>query len=194
MKLETKLNNMIYNQLSGIANFKSEFNFLTKLHNTAEVKTKKEELMDKDIIGALVTIADKVKKNLQVTIERGKLIQAASKICKKYERISDELINDGDNNDLIDDLMSNFHMKVAKVEQHNIGLRKLKQHLTTQNEILQKNLKDFDHNQKVQRNIWMLQISNAPLVGSLSQISHQIPQIQIPIKARQRCKNIHMMF
>lgn len=167
---------------------------MTKLHQTAEVKTKKEESMDKDSIGALVTIADKVKKNLKVTIERGKLIQAASKVCKKYERISDEIINDDEHNELFDDLMSYFHMKVAKVEQNNIGLRKLKQHLTTQNEILQKNLKVFDHNQKVERNIWMLQISNAPLVGSLSQISHHIPQIQNTIKARQRSRNIYKMF
>lgn len=172
---------------------------MDKLHHTAEVKIKKEELMDKDKIGALVTIADKAKKNLQVSIERGKFIQAASKVCKKYERFSDGLINDEkiydeDNNDFTDDLMNKFRMKLAKVEQHNIGLRKLKQHLKEQNEILQQKLKEFDHNQKVQRNIWMLQISNAPLVGCVNQISHHIPQIQNHIKARKWSRNKHQMF
>ena len=196
MKLESKLNNTTYNRLSVLANFKSEFNFMEKLHRTAEAKTKKEELMDKNNIGALVTIGDKIKKNLQVSIERGKFLQAASKVCKKYERISDGLLNDEriydeDNND---DLMNKFHRKVANVEYHNISLRKLKQHLTKQNEILQLKLKEFDHNQKVQRNIWMLRISNAPLVGSASQISHHIPQIQKNIKTRRGLKKKHIMF
>ncbi|CAO1314890.1 unnamed protein product [Diamesa tonsa] len=196
VKLEAKLNTTTYNHLSVLTNFKSEFNFMNKLHRTAEAKTKKEELMDKNSIGTLVTIADKIKKNLHVSIERGKFIQAASKVCKKYERISDgliidERIYDEDNND---DLMNKFHMKVAKVEHHNIGLRKLKQHLSEQNEILQQKLKEFDHNQKVQRNIWMLQISNAPLVGSASQISHHIPQIQNRIKARKSSKHKQFMF
>ena len=123
VNLKAKLNTMIYNQFSVFANFKSEINFMNKLHHTAEAKTKKEELMDKDNIVALVTIADKVKKNLRISIKRGKLIQAASKVCKKYERISDELmyderVYDEDNNDL----MNKFRMKLAKVEEQNIGL------------------------------------------------------------------------
>ena len=200
MKLKAKLSTIMYHQLSSITNFKSEFHFMIKLHQKIEDKTKKEEFMDKERIGSLVTIADKVKKNLQVSIERGKLIQAASKVCKKYKRINDEFINekvtndgisnDDDNIDLKDDFMNKFRKKLAKVELHVIGLRKLKQHLTEQNLKLQKKLEEFDHNQKVQRNIGMLRISNAPLVGSASQISHHIPQIQNSIKARKRSCNV----
>ncbi|CAO1372113.1 unnamed protein product [Diamesa serratosioi] len=187
VKLKAKLNTITYHQLSVITNFKSEFNFMSKLHHRIEVKTKKEELMDKESIGILVTIADKVKKNLQVSFERGKLIQAASKVCKKYERMNDQIINDEiiNDEDHIEDLMDNFRKKTANVEQQVIELRNLKQHLTERNTIMQKNLKEFDHNQKVQRNIWMLQISNAPLIGSASQISHHIPQIK---NARKRIK------
>lgn len=186
--LENQFQKVSRDHLVKSAELKSEHIFMIKLMQKAQEKIKCERSFDHEKLKHLSDICDKTEKIINEKRERAKLIETATKICSKYERISDELDDFESSEDFPKTIEDKFFKKLAKVEADCIMLKNFKASILSQNKNLKIKIKETIHNIKVQQNILMLRLDPSPALGEIVQVSHQISQIKAPIKLRKRWK------
>lgn len=186
-RLDKELKNVSHEHILKKTELKTEQNFLIKIMKQAEQKVQREDAMDQAKIVQLVCLGDKIKSNLKKNLKQGKTIQAAIKICSKYEKLSDklesfEIASSGSSP------VDAFHKKLSQVEAQCLMLRSLKSSLVAQHEKLKAEVKEKSLESAVRHNFTMLELDSSPAVGQIYQESHQIPQIKASINLQKRYK------
>lgn len=189
-KLNEKLQTASHEKLIKLTELRSEYNFIFKLLKVGELKLQDEAILDHEKLRIVVLVSEKKKKILEKKLSYGKTILSAVKICAKFEKFNEifELpgndTSDDDCQNSIDSFMENFMKRLAKVESDCVILRNRKSQLASANEHLDKMISLYDREFQAQENISMLQLDLSPSIGKISQISHHMSQIQMPIKIR----------
>lgn len=186
--LNEKLQDATREQLIKLSELKSEQIFLTKLTNVRQEKLSADSTSDRARLLSLIAVCENTKKTLKRKLERGKQIRSVVEICSKYEKLSDSVGSFESLESSPEQACDEFFRKLARVEAQVVTLRNFKANVTKQNEKLCVEIKEQKHKLELSRNLSMLRLDLSPSLGTICQISHQIPQIRTPIELRRRWK------
>lgn len=186
--LNEKLQDATREKLMTLSELKSEQNFLTKLTNFRQEKLSADNASDRVRLLSLIAVCENTKKTLKQKLERGKIMRSSVEICSKHEKLSDSIGSFESLESLPEQACDEFFRKLARVEAQVVLLRNYKANVTKQNEKLCEEIKEQRHQFELNRNLSMLRLDLSPSLGTICQISHQIPQIRTPIELRRRWK------
>lgn len=184
-KLETELQTSKQECGLKVAELRSEHRFINRIMQHFEQKIKHDSLQDQEKLICLISICERTKKKLKETLDRERTLESATNICKKFEKLSDEPVISQSTEDFLSEI---FFRKLSKVEAECIFLKSFKANLKADNEKLETEIKVKRQEFEVKRNLQMLRLDKSPIIGQICQVSHQIPQISLPIQLRKRFK------
>lgn len=186
--LEEKIKHLSNDHAMKVVEFKSEFCFLSKMMQEADKKIKTECLEDHMKTVNLVSLANETTKSLERNLQQGKRIVAGVKICSKLEKLSDKLQSPEckDSREIQTTDCNKFFQKCARIEAQCVLMKSYKRDLTTQNEILKAALESKSYENTQNQNFKILKLDSTPFVGQVFQVSHQISQIKMATKSKQK--------
>lgn len=184
--LNEKLQNDTRDQLMKLSALKSEQNFLTKLTNARQEKFAADNASDRARLVRLIAVCENTKKILKQKLERGKIMRSVMEVCSKHEKLCDSMGSSESLESSCQETCDEFFKKLARVEAQVVMLRDYKANVTKENEKLCDAIKEQQHQQELSRSYSMLRLDLSPSVGTICQISHQMPQIRTPIELGKR--------
>lgn len=151
--------------------------FLDKLCRRLQERVRVEARQDFEKMKFLAKVCEKRKISLKKSESRATNVLKLSKMCSKYERPTYQLDLEL-NNDVPEATTDIFLRKIAIVEQECQELKALAKAYREESLNLHEKIKLKTQDQQFAENLVLLNIQSSPSVGKISQISHQIPQLQ----------------